>query len=135
MKTSAASVIVSVAIAVVLWWTCGTLEWVWFKPKMLESYLRRQGIPGTPYTPLVGDIKKDHSTLMKAKSKPIKVTDDIIPRVLPFPSHMLKTYDTENKKTDAEVYPVLNLLSNSRTCIPYTQKILGLEKSEMKLRL
>ncbi|WZZ64060.1 hypothetical protein YC2023_075430 [Brassica napus] len=93
MKTSAASVIVSVAIAVVLWWTCGTLEWVWFKPKMLESYLRRQGIPGTPYTPLVGDIKKDHSTLMKAKSKPIKVTDDIIPRVLPFPSHMLKTYD------------------------------------------
>ncbi|KAF2592359.1 hypothetical protein F2Q70_00042623 [Brassica cretica] len=92
MKTSAASVIVSVAIAVVLWWIWRTLEWVWFKPKMLESYLRRQGIPGTPYTPLVGDIKKDHSTLMKARSKPIKVTDDIIPRVLPFPSHMLKTY-------------------------------------------
>ncbi|KAF8096674.1 hypothetical protein N665_0304s0037 [Sinapis alba] len=92
MQTSAASVIVSAAISVVLWWIWRTLKWVWFKPKMLESYLRRQGIPGTPYTPLVGDIKRDHSTLMEARSKPIKVTDDIIPRVLPFPSHMLKTY-------------------------------------------
>ncbi|CAG7868139.1 unnamed protein product, partial [Brassica rapa] len=92
MQTSAESVIVSVAISVVLLWIWRTLKWVWFKPKMLESYLRRQGIAGTPYTPLVGDMRRDNSMSKEARSKPIKLTDDIISRVLPFPSHMLKTY-------------------------------------------
>ncbi|KAL0743631.1 hypothetical protein Bca4012_085144 [Brassica carinata] len=92
METSVASVTVSVAIAVVLWWVWRTLKWVWFKPKMLESYLRRQGLSGSPYTPLVGDVRRDYSMSMEARSKPINLTDDIIPRVLPFPSHMLKTY-------------------------------------------
>ena len=92
MQTSAAPVIVSLAISVVLLWIWRTLKWVWFKPKMLESYLRRQGIAGTPYTPLVGDMRRDNSMSKEARSKPIKLTDDIISRVLPFSSHMLKTY-------------------------------------------
>uniref|UniRef100_A0A0D2ZTC4 Cytochrome P450 n=1 Tax=Brassica oleracea var. oleracea TaxID=109376 RepID=A0A0D2ZTC4_BRAOL len=92
MEASAASVTVSVAIAAVLRWIWRTLNWVWFKPKMLESYLRRQGLVGTPYTLLVGDVKREYSMTTEARSKPIKLTDDIVPRVLPFPSHMLKTY-------------------------------------------
>nr|QWK52328.1 cytochrome P450 72A15-3 [Isatis tinctoria] len=92
METSAASVIVSAAIAVVSWWIWRILKWVWFKPKMLESYLRGQGLAGTPYTPLVGDMKRDNSMSMEARSRPLKLTDDIIPRVVPFPSHMLNTY-------------------------------------------
>ncbi|CAH8293372.1 unnamed protein product [Eruca vesicaria subsp. sativa] len=92
METSAASVTVSVAIAVVLWWVWRTLKWVWFKPKMLESYLRRQGLAGSPYNPLVGDVKRDYSMTLEARSKPIKLTDDITPRVMPFPLHNLKTY-------------------------------------------
>ncbi|CAG7890212.1 hypothetical protein BRARA_A03180 [Brassica rapa] len=92
MEASAASVTVSVAIAAVLWWIWRTLNWVWFKPKMLESYLRRQGLVGTPYTLLVGDVKREYSMTTEARSKPIKLTDDIVPLVLPFPSHMLKTY-------------------------------------------
>ncbi|WZY73656.1 hypothetical protein YC2023_005896 [Brassica napus] len=92
METSVASVAVSIVIAVVSWWVWRTLKWVWFKPKMLESYLRRQGIPGTPYTPLVGDLKKMSSMLTEARSKPIKLTDDVTPRVVPYPFHMLKTH-------------------------------------------
>nr|VDD52542.1 unnamed protein product [Brassica oleracea] len=92
METSVASVAVSIVIAVVSWWVWRTLKWVWFKPKMLESYLRRQGIPGTPYTPLVGDLKKMTSMLTEARSKTIKLTDDITPRVVPYPFHMLKTH-------------------------------------------
>ncbi|KAF8110475.1 hypothetical protein N665_0083s0039 [Sinapis alba] len=92
METSVATVTVSVAIAVVLWWVWRTLKWVWFKPKMLESYLRRQGLSGTPYTPLVGDVRRNYSMSMEARSKPIKLTDDIVPRVMPFPLHMLNTY-------------------------------------------
>ncbi|CAG7877559.1 unnamed protein product [Brassica rapa] len=98
METSAASVTVSVAIVAVLWWVWRTLNWVWFKPKMLESYLRRQGLSGSPYTPLVGDVRRDYTMSMEARSKPIKTTDDIIPRVVPFPSHMLKTYGMFTKR-------------------------------------
>ncbi|CAH2053699.1 unnamed protein product [Thlaspi arvense] len=92
MEISLASVTVAIAIAVVSWWTWRTLKWVWFKPKMIESYLRRQGLSGTPYTPLVGDLKRNSSMLAEARSKPIKLTDDIQQRVVPFPLHMLKTY-------------------------------------------
>ncbi|XP_006407057.2 cytochrome P450 72A15 [Eutrema salsugineum] len=86
------SVTVSIAIAVVSWWIWRILKWVWFKPKMLESYLRRQGLSGTPYTPLVGDLKRNFSMLTEARSKPIKLTDDITPRVVPYPLQMLKTH-------------------------------------------
>ncbi|RID71610.1 hypothetical protein BRARA_C03537 [Brassica rapa] len=92
MEISVALVTVSVAIVVVSWWTWRTLKLVWFRPKMLESYLRRQGLSGTPYTPLVGDLKRNSSMMMDARSKPIKLTDDISPRVVPFPFEMLKSH-------------------------------------------
>nr|QAV52439.1 cytochrome P450 monooxygenase 72A553 [Barbarea vulgaris subsp. arcuata] len=92
MEISVVSVTVSVAIVVVSWWVWRTLNWVWFKPKKLESYLRRQGLAGTPYTPLVGDLKRNFSMLTEARSKPLKLTDDITPRVVPYPLKMLKTY-------------------------------------------
>ncbi|CAE5967298.1 unnamed protein product [Arabidopsis arenosa] len=92
MEISVASVIVSVTVVVVSWWIWRTLQWVWFKPKMLERYLRRQGLAGTPYTPLVGDLKRNFSMLAEARSKPIKLTDDITPRIVPYPLQMFKTY-------------------------------------------
>ena len=92
MEISVALVIVSVAIVLVCWWTCRTLMWIWFKPKMLEGYLRRQGLSGTPYTPLIGDLKKNFSMTMEARSKPIKLTDDVSTRVLPYPVKMLNTH-------------------------------------------
>ncbi|KAL0857556.1 hypothetical protein Bca101_062710 [Brassica carinata] len=91
MEISVALVTLSVAIAVVSWWVWRTLQWVWFKPKMLESYLKRQGLTGTPYTPLVGDLKRSSTMLTEARSKTIRLTDDITPRVVPYPFHMLKT--------------------------------------------
>ncbi|CAN7001380.1 unnamed protein product [Brassica rapa subsp. trilocularis] len=92
MEISAALVTVSVAIVVVSWWTWRTLNWVWFKPKKLESYLRSQGLSGSPYTPLIGDLKRTFSMAMEARSKPIKLTDDVSTRVVPFPFEMLKTH-------------------------------------------
>ena len=92
MEISVACVTVSVVVVVVSWWVWRTLQWVWFKPKMLESYLRRQGLAGTPYTPLVGDLKKNFSMRAEARSKPINLTDDITPRIVPYPLQMLKTH-------------------------------------------
>lgn len=79
------SVVYSVTIVIVKWWLWRTLKWVWLKPKMLESYLRGQGLPGTPYTPLVGDLRN-------FRSEPINLTDDIIPRVMPAALNMLQTH-------------------------------------------
>ncbi|CAA7013553.1 unnamed protein product [Microthlaspi erraticum] len=92
MEISLASVTISIAIALVSWWVWRALNWIWFKPKMLESCLRRQGLAGTPYTPLVGDVLKSSNMMKEARSKPIKVTDDIRERLWPFHMQMLKTH-------------------------------------------
>ncbi|CAH8391235.1 unnamed protein product [Eruca vesicaria subsp. sativa] len=111
MEASAVLAPVSVAIAIaVLWWIWRTLEWVWFKPKMIESCLRRQGLPGTSYTPLVGDVKREVSMLMEARSKPLKLTDDIVPRVLPLPFHMLKTHGRTSFFTWRGPIPTITLM-------------------------
>ncbi|CAI9089120.1 OLC1v1023630C1 [Oldenlandia corymbosa var. corymbosa] len=60
------------------------LNWVWFKPKKLEKQLKKQGLKGTPYKFLFGDIKEILKMDAEAKKKPINFTDDIIPRVMPF---------------------------------------------------
>ncbi|ESQ48511.1 hypothetical protein EUTSA_v10021993mg [Eutrema salsugineum] len=90
MQISVASV--AIVALIVLWWIWKTIKWVWLKPKMLESYLRRQGLSGTPYTPLVGDLKRNLRMVMDARSKPIRLTDDIAKRVVPFPLQMLNMH-------------------------------------------
>ncbi|XP_056844453.1 LOW QUALITY PROTEIN: cytochrome P450 72A13 [Raphanus sativus] len=68
------------------------VNWVWLRPKKLESYLRRQGLPGTPYTPLIGDTKRNVKMLIEARSKPITLTDDITPRLLPLTLKMFNSH-------------------------------------------
>ena len=70
------------------------VNWVWITPKKLERYLRRQGLHGTPYTPLVGDIKRNVKMLMEARSEPITPTDDIIPYLLPLALKMFNSHGT-----------------------------------------
>lgn len=92
MEISSVSIVALAALAVVTLWTWRLVKWVWLKPKILESYLRRQGLVGTQYTPLIGDLRRNFSMLTEARSKPINLTDDITPRVLPLALNMLKTH-------------------------------------------
>ncbi|KAF3439667.1 hypothetical protein FNV43_RR17945 [Rhamnella rubrinervis] len=57
---------------------------IWWKPKWLESKLKRQGIRGTPYKLLVGDMKELVRLATEAWSKPLSLTHRIVPRVDPF---------------------------------------------------
>ncbi|CAN8269336.1 unnamed protein product [Cochlearia groenlandica] len=84
----------SLAIAIVLWWTWRIVEWVWLKPKILEDSMRKQGLVGTSYTLLVGDVTRTFSMLRQARSKPMKPTDDLTSLVIPYSVNMLKTYGT-----------------------------------------
>nr|AYU65305.1 root-preferentially expressed cytochrome P450 CYP-117747 [Atropa belladonna] len=69
------------------------LNWVWLRPKRLEKCLRRQGFRGNDYRLFYGD-KKDMSKMIKEarNSKPISISDDILPRVIPHIFQTVKKY-------------------------------------------
>ncbi|CAH1414645.1 unnamed protein product [Lactuca virosa] len=67
-------------------------NWIWLKPKKMDKFLRKQGLNGNPYKFLYGDIKEMVQMTAVAKSKPINLNDDIVPRVMPFLYNSAKTY-------------------------------------------
>ncbi|XP_022631978.1 cytochrome P450 CYP72A219-like [Vigna radiata var. radiata] len=68
------------------------LNWLWFKPKRLEKLLREQGFQGNPYRLLFGDSKDLLKTRKKALSKPMNLSDNIIPRVSSYTHHTVNTH-------------------------------------------
>ncbi|KAK1404870.1 Cytochrome P450, family 72, subfamily A, polypeptide 8 [Heracleum sosnowskyi] len=62
-------------------------NWVWLRPRKLEKILRKQGFKGNPYKIFFGDIRELVKMLAEAKSKPIGLADDILPRVVPGDVH------------------------------------------------
>jgi hypothetical protein len=67
---------------------------IWWKPKLLERRLKRQGIRGTPYRPLIGDMKEFVSQIKEAWSKPMSLNHQIVPRVDPFTLNTVQKYGT-----------------------------------------
>ncbi|XP_008798317.4 cytochrome P450 CYP72A219-like [Phoenix dactylifera] len=59
------------------------LEWVWWRPKRLERALRGQGLRGSRYRFLHGDLKETARLNKEARSKPMPFSHDIVPRVSP----------------------------------------------------
>jgi cytochrome P450 len=68
------------------------LNWVWLRPRKLEKYLRAQGLNGNSYRFLFGDMKEMYLMTKQAKTKPINLSDDAVPRVLPFLHKSSKNY-------------------------------------------
>ncbi|XP_076917956.1 cytochrome P450 CYP72A219-like [Bidens hawaiensis] len=68
------------------------LNLMWFKPKKMEKLLREQGLNGNSYKFLFGDLKEMVQLLVEAKAKPIGITNDIVPRVLPFVHKAVATH-------------------------------------------
>lgn len=82
---------VSCALVLILWgWR--VLNWVWFKPKKIEKCLRKQGLKGNSYRLLYGDSKESAMMVKEANSKPINISDDIVPRVMPFLHQTINIY-------------------------------------------
>ncbi|CAH1414653.1 unnamed protein product [Lactuca virosa] len=67
-------------------------NWIWLKPKKMEKFLREQGLNGNSYKFLFGDVKEMVQMTANAKLKPINLTDNIVPRVMPFMHNTLKTH-------------------------------------------
>jgi len=60
------------------------LELLWWKPRRLERLLRAQGLAGTSYQFLTGDLKDENLLKKEAMSRPLPLRcHDIAPRILP----------------------------------------------------
>ncbi|XP_030460941.1 cytochrome P450 72A397-like isoform X1 [Syzygium oleosum] len=92
MEVSIQSIALATILTVLTTWAWRVLNWVWLRPKTLERLLRQQGFSGKPYTFLFGDLKEDSRLFREAYSKPIALSDDIKPRVLPFWHQSSQTY-------------------------------------------
>ncbi|KAJ0678183.1 putative secologanin synthase [Helianthus annuus] len=85
MEITTVSCVVGVAsISIFLYFIWRILNWLWFKPKKIEKFLNDQGLKGTPYKFLYGDLKEMVHMMNEAKSKPMSLTHDIAPRASPF---------------------------------------------------
>lgn len=71
-------------------------NWIWLKPKKLEKLLKQQGFRGNPYRLLFGDLKDISNSVREAQSKPINLSDDIVPRIIPQFHNLVQKY---GKKT------------------------------------
>lgn len=65
---------------------------IWWKPKRLEKYLKLQGINGTSYKPLLGDLKEYVKQIQDAWSKPASLNHRIVSRVDPFTHNLVQKY-------------------------------------------
>lgn len=79
-------------VAAIFLWTIS--NWLWFKPKKIEKFLRDQGLKGSSYKFLLGDLKEMVQMSTEAKSKPMNLTHDIAPRVSPFIHKSISAYGT-----------------------------------------
>ena len=65
---------------------------LWWKPRKIEEHFAKQGIRGPPYCFFIGNAKELVSLMVKASSKPMPFSHNILPRVLSFYHHWKKIY-------------------------------------------
>ncbi|KAK4484644.1 hypothetical protein RD792_007233 [Penstemon davidsonii] len=79
-------VLASITIAVKL------LNWVWFRPKKLENFLRKQGLNGNPYRLLLGDMNDLIKVMKSEQSKSIQFSDDLPSHIMPYYQQIINKY-------------------------------------------
>ncbi|KAI7741756.1 hypothetical protein M8C21_000600 [Ambrosia artemisiifolia] len=80
------------AVVVVFVFAWRFYNFIWLKPKKMETFLRDQGLKGTSYKLLYGDVKEMVKMITEAYRTPINLNDDILPRVLSFAHSVVTTY-------------------------------------------
>ncbi|KAF5754343.1 putative secologanin synthase [Helianthus annuus] len=83
---------VATVVVVVGVFSWRVFDMVWLKPKKMEKCLRDQGLKGTSYKLLYGDVKEMVKMITEAYRKPINLNDDIVPRVLSFFHSVVTTH-------------------------------------------
>ncbi|XP_058779452.1 cytochrome P450 72A68-like [Vicia villosa] len=84
MATTTAIIVFTILTTLALTLLWKILNKLWLKPKKLEKVLREQGLKGNSYRFLVGDIIDILKSRKEATSKPMNLSDDIVPRVFSY---------------------------------------------------
>ena len=90
------SVLGGAAAVLLLWLAAQVLEWAWWVPRRMDRALRAQGLRGTRYRLLWGDLREDQRLIAAAKTTPVSVDrpHDILPRVAPLLHHAIQEHGT-----------------------------------------
>ncbi|KAK1385819.1 hypothetical protein POM88_023554 [Heracleum sosnowskyi] len=96
MDATIASIVISVLALVILRYTIKLANRYWFRPKKIEKRLRELGFRGNPYRIVFGDANDVGLIRAQVTSKPMELSDDISPRVLPYYKHMVQKYGKKN---------------------------------------
>ncbi|KAJ9550478.1 hypothetical protein OSB04_014523 [Centaurea solstitialis] len=108
MELFAACCVLGVTAIVVLFvWR--VLNWSWFEPKKAEKSLRDQGLDGSPYQFVFGDLKEMVRMTIEAESKPMSLSHDIAPRAFPFFHKAESTYGGKNYFTWMGPKPMVHI--------------------------
>ncbi|RDY11762.1 11-oxo-beta-amyrin 30-oxidase, partial [Mucuna pruriens] len=86
------AIILILILILALIWAWKVLNWLWLRPKRLERLLREQGLHGNPYKLFVGDSKDFLKMRKEALSKPMNLSDDIVPRVSAYFQHSVNKH-------------------------------------------
>ncbi|PIA26850.1 hypothetical protein AQUCO_08600006v1 [Aquilegia coerulea] len=84
--------LVLVAALLLIPWAWKAFSWILLKPKKLEKCLREQGLKGTSYKFLFGDIKEMIDSVKAARTKPMDRSHKIVPHVMPFLHDKVQKY-------------------------------------------
>ncbi|XP_010275170.1 PREDICTED: cytochrome P450 CYP72A219-like [Nelumbo nucifera] len=76
----------------ILSWIWSVVYSIWWKPMKLERNLREQGLKGPPHRLLSGNLKDELRMRKEAWSRPMNLSHNIVPRVVPFTHQTIKTY-------------------------------------------
>nr|APZ88352.1 cytochrome P450 CYP72A509 [Eleutherococcus senticosus] len=90
------NLVVSCCAIVVVIFGWRIFNFLWLRPKKLEKILRQQGFDGNSYRLLFGDLKDTAEIRKEAKSKPINLCDDILPRAAPVIHNTFKKYGKDS---------------------------------------
>ncbi|XP_010275244.1 PREDICTED: cytochrome P450 CYP72A219-like [Nelumbo nucifera] len=83
---------VVISSVLILSWVAIVLYWIWWRPKKLEQRLKQQGIKGHPYRLLFGNLREEMRLEKEAMAKPISLSHNIVPRVIPFVHQTIQNY-------------------------------------------
>ncbi|KAL7185381.1 hypothetical protein ACSBR2_027341 [Camellia fascicularis] len=115
--------IIGVVLLSLIWGSWRILNWVWLRPKKLESCLRKQGLNGNSYKLFFGDLKESSAMDKEASSTRISISDDAVPsRVLPFIHTNISNYgaflptkrNRRMKEIDKEIHATLSVMIDKR---------------------
>ncbi|KAK4493042.1 hypothetical protein RD792_018143 [Penstemon davidsonii] len=84
MDMNLSSVLTSFLIIASVTFAVKVLNWIWFSPKKLEKFLRKQGLNGNPYRLLVGDMNDLIGVVKSEQSKSIQLFDNLSSHIMPY---------------------------------------------------